>query len=172
LEEDQGYLMNCLFWSLEDITRPDIKNTKMNVHAPVSDFMSYPPYSVQPEDPLKLAQDLFLEHQIHHLLVTEEDRLMGILSYGDLLYLLNRMDNDGFEAYRNQVRLKNYKVSEIMSSQVITLQKEEPLLHALQLFLDKRINALPIMDGEKLVGIITSRDIIKGLVREASAETK
>ena len=134
--------------------------------------MSYPPYSVQPEDPLKLAQDLFLEHQIHHLLVTEEDRLMGILSYGDLLYLLNRMDNDGFEAYRNQVRLKNYKVSEIMSSQVITLQKEEPLLHALQLFLDKRINALPIMDGEKLVGIITSRDIIKGLVREASAETK
>ena len=134
--------------------------------------MSYPPYSVQPEDPLKLAQDLFLEHQIHHLLVTEEDRLMGILSYGDLLYLLNRMDNDGFEAYRNQVRLKNYKVSEIMSSQVITLQKEEPLLHALQLFLDKTINALPIMDGEKLVGIITSRDIIKGLVREASAETK
>ncbi|MCB0600692.1 MAG: CBS domain-containing protein [Saprospiraceae bacterium] len=143
----------------------------MNVNAPVSDYMSYPLYSVQPEDPLKLAQDLFQEHQIHHLLVTEEDRLMGILSYGDLLYLLNRMDNDGFEAYRNQVRLKNYKVNEIMSSKVITLQKDEPLLHALNLFLDKRINALPVMDGDKLVGIITTRDIIKKLVKEAMVKT-
>lgn len=143
----------------------------MNVNAPVSDYMSYPPYSVQPEDPLKLAQELFLEHQIHHLLVTEDEQLRGILSDGDLLYLLNRMDNDGFEAYRNQVRLKNYKVNEIMSSQVITLQKDEPLLNALNLFLEKRINALPIMDGDKLVGIITTRDIIKNLVKAAAVKT-
>ena len=107
----------------------------------------------------------------HHLLVTEDEQLRGILSYGDLLYLLNRMDNDGFEAYRNQVRLKNYKVNEIMSSQVITLQKDEPLLNALNLFLEKRINALPIMDGDKLVGIITTRDIIKNLVKAAAVKT-
>ncbi len=125
---------------------------------------------VNPDDRLLVAEAHFREKKIHHLLVTKNDKLVGILSFGDLLYLLNRMNNDGFEQYRNRIRLKNYRVSEIMTQSVVTIQINEPIINALELLLHKKINCLPVLDGTDITGILTTRDILKYLVKDATSK--
>ena len=73
---------------------------------------------------------------------------------------------DKYEEHLNKVRLKNYSVEEIMTSGVATLKPSDFIRTALNIFKENLFHALPVIDDGKLVGIISSQDIIISLANQ------
>ena len=115
----------------------------------VSDWMSSKVITIDVNDRISKVEQLFDAHNIHHLLVVEGGKLVGIISTDDLL-----------KAYRSDGE-KLTKVSEIMTPNPMTIEQDDNLGLAADIILANRFHALPVMDGLELVGIITGHDLIR-----------
>ncbi|MFK7810531.1 MAG: HPP family protein [Saprospiraceae bacterium] len=139
----------------------------MNVLDPISTIMTKDVLTVSPEDKLQEAQKIFDQHKIHHLPVTDkEGHVLGMLSVTDLHYFLRGKSINSYEIILNDIRLKNYKVEEIMTKGLAKISSTDRILTALKIFKENLFHAMPIVDDEKLVGIITTHDIISNLANE------
>ncbi len=136
----------------------------MNVNAKISTLMTPEVFTVNPEENLLEVKNLFDQHAIHHLPVVEEDQLVGMVSKSDLLYFLKGNPSDDFDGVLNQVRLKHAKVNRVMTKGLAKLSSKESILTALKVFKENLFHAIPIVDDEKLVGILSTQDIINSLV--------
>jgi len=136
----------------------------MNVNANISTLMTSDVLTIAPADDLLEVKELFDEHAIHHLPVVKEGQLVGMVSKSDLLYFLKGNVTDDFDGPLNQVRLKQGKVEGVMTKGLATLSSTESLLTALKVFKANLFHAIPIVDDEKLVGILSTQDIINNLV--------
>jgi acetoin utilization protein AcuB len=129
----------------------------------VKDRMRETLLTVEPDAGLAEAADLIAKHEIRHLPVVKSGRLVGILT-----------DRDIREAWPSQatslaIREIRYKldkvpVSEVMSAPVVTVAPRTPLSEAARLMHERKIGALPVVEGETLVGILTESDLIDTLV--------
>ena len=138
----------------------------MNTKAPVSSIMTTKVLTIAPDDPVKVAKELFDLNKIRHLPVLEDEKLVGILSGSDLLHFLRYLDKDSQEPYVNDLRLKNYKVGEIMQTELATVEEEDSIRSILEVFSQNVFHALPVMRRGELVGIVTTQDIVKALLQE------
>lgn len=142
------------------------KASEMNTKAPVSSIMTTNVLTIAPDDPVKVAKEIFDLNKIHHLPVLEDEELVGILSGSDLLHFLRYLDKDSQEPYLNDLRLKNYKVGEIMQTDLATVEEEDSIRSILEVFSQNVFHALPVMRNGELVGIVTTQDIVKALLEE------
>jgi len=138
----------------------------MNVNANISTLMTPEVITVQPESDLLVVKELFDQHAIHHMPVVKEGKLVGMVSKSDLLYFLKGNPTDDFDGALNQVRLKHGKVSRVMTKGLAKLSSNESVLTALKVFKENLFHAIPIVDDEKLVGILSTHDIIENLVEQ------
>ena len=107
--------------------------------------------TVHPEDSLEVVKELLFEKHFHHLPVTENGKLVGIITSWDLIKSDKRFAEYG-----------NFKVKDMMTHQVATLGPNELIGAAAMIFLRHLFHGLPIVDEEGfLVGIITTHDILK-----------
>ena len=143
----------------------------MNTKAPVSSIMTTKVLTISPDDPVKVAKEIFDLNKNRHLPVLEEEKLVGILSGSDLLHFLRYLDKDSQEPYLNDLRLKNYKVGEIMQTELATVDEEDSILSILEVFSQNVFHALPVTRGDELVGIVTTQDIVKALLKEETEAT-
>jgi len=135
----------------------------MNVLNPISTIMSTNLKVVMPTDSIKKVQDLFETHKVHHLPVVDAKKILGIVSKSDFLYFVK----DNSERKLIEKTLLNYwKVAEIMTKEVTTVQKEDTIMKALEIFARNQFHCLPVLDGEVLVGIVTPYDFIKKVIKE------
>ena len=111
-------------------------------------------------DQLSLANDIMQLGRVRHLPVLDDDgRLAGILSQRDLFRgALAHALGYGQRAQRKM--LDSLLVKEVMSSDVITTRPDTPLVEAARVLLDRKIGCLPVVEGEKLVGILTEADFV------------
>ena len=65
-----------------------------------------------------------------------------------------------------QTPLKIYTAEEVMNKKVFTLEINDRISFALEMLRDNVFSALPVLDGQKLVGLVTSLDIIKTLAKD------
>ncbi len=144
------------------------KPDDMNTNAPISSIMTQRVLTISPEDKVKLAKETFETNRIHHLPVMQEEQLVGILSSSDLLHFMRYLDKDSQEPYLNDLRLKNYKVGEIMQTNLATVNQADSIRSILEVFSQNVFHALPVMNGDELVGIVTTQDIVKALLLEES----
>jgi acetoin utilization protein AcuB len=141
----------------------------MNLLAPVQTIMSKDLITIHVDDTLKTVEDLFLKHKIHHLPVVEANHLIGIVSKSDYLFF-KRGFNDRKEDNRvDLLRLKTHKVSEIMTRGVATLEPDQKINVALEIFKENIFHAIPIIEDDRLVGMLTTYDIIKNLAVDKGA---
>ncbi len=96
------------------------------------------------------------KHGVGALLVLEENRLAGIISERD---------------YTRKIALKDKsshttKVSEIMTREVFTVQKEESIDNCMRYMHDKGFRHLPIMDGENVIGMLSIKDVLGAMLSE------
>ncbi len=132
----------------------------MNLQNPISSIMTSPVKTLAPEDNLQAAKDIFVENSIHHIPVVSEEELVGILSKTDYLYFLKPIHKDSEEQYHNHIILKNYKIEEAMTKRVTWVSSSDTIKTALEIFSENLFHAIPVLDHGKLVGIITTHDII------------
>jgi acetoin utilization protein AcuB len=118
------------------------------------------------DDKLKKVQEIFESRKFHHLLVVEEEELVGIVSDRDLLKQLSPFINTDSERFQDMSTLDK-RVHQIMTRKPITAGKEDTVREAAELFIKKRISCLPILSPEnEIIGLVTWKDILKKLILE------
>ncbi len=96
------------------------------------------------------------KHGVGALLVLEEDRLAGIISERDYTRKIALKDKSSHST----------KVSDIMTQDVFTVQKDETIDNCMRHMHDKGFRHLPIMDGEKVVGMLSIKDVLGAMLSE------
>ena len=126
--------------------------------------------TVPPETPILEARRLMLDKRIRHLLVTEDDRLVGIVTDRDIrLNLPSRATS--LSVWEINHLLLKLTVDEVMTRGVITIGPDREARDAAQLMLDHAIGALPVTDGGTLMGIITETDVLRAFVWMSGGQT-
>jgi CBS domain-containing protein len=120
----------------------------------VGQFMTTDLFTVHPEDLVDLAASLMDWERIRHVPVEDDGKLVGLISHRAVLRLVARGHLDRAESEKVAVR-------EIMRTDPITVAPTTTTLQVLQLMRDHKVGALPVVDGDKLVGIVTERDLIE-----------
>ena len=126
--------------------------------------------TVPPDTTLLSAQNILEKKQINHLLVVDSDgELLGIVSDRDLK---KSWASSATTLSKNELMylLDQVTVASIMAKKTITIAPGTTIERAALLMNENRINALPVVEGDQLVGIITSRDVIKILLEAIGIE--
>ncbi|MGE5284268.1 MAG: CBS domain-containing protein [Actinomycetota bacterium] len=119
--------------------------------------MTRNPKTVSPDDPLSLAAGILREHRFHHLPVVEGGRLVGILSDTDLRNASYAPMPAGGAAGDRPVR-------EAMRTEVWSVTPDDSVEDALLVLTREKFGALPVLSGDRLVGIITRADLLNAFV--------
>lgn len=114
-------------------------------------------------DSLQHAAQLVREKGLRTLPVMDGDRLVGVVTDRDIRRALPS-DATSLEIREINYLLDRVKVSEIMTKKVITVPPESTIEEAAKILRDRKIGGLPVMDGGKLLGIITKTDILDILI--------
>jgi acetoin utilization protein AcuB len=125
----------------------------------VKDSMTREVVVLSPETTAGEALALCRERRIRHLPVLEAGRLVGIVSDRDL-----RSAAPGLGDPARASALEKIRVSEVMTRDVATTRPDDPIEEAANRMREKRIGCLPVED-ERLVGILTSSDVMEALVQ-------
>jgi len=144
----------------------------MDFTAPVSKFMTRNLVTVVPGDPLSAVKAIFDSQRIHHIPVVRYTKLVGLISKTDFMHFLRGMAPSSYDKLVEQNRLQNYTAEDIMTKGIATLESTERLNVAIELFSENLFHAIPIVDNDELVGMLTTLDIIKVLVEEDNARIK
>ncbi|MGB1200694.1 MAG: CBS domain-containing protein [Cognaticolwellia aestuarii] len=124
------------------------------------------------DNTLESAKDLFELHNIHHILIKDEATLAGVITDSDLWKNLSPTVGTRNETSQDSFTL-NKKVHLIMARDLITATEDLAINEAVLLFYDHNISCLPIVDEKNQpIGIVTWRDIIKVLALQYRRKTK
>lgn len=129
----------------------------------VSDWMTRKVFTVASDSSVSEAMNLIRSKKIKHIPVVKDDKLKGIVSDRDIRdYSPSKATT--LDVYELHYLLATARVKEIMKSGVITVASDTPIEEAAMLLYDKNIGCLPVMEGGRLVGIISDRDIFHALI--------
>ncbi len=132
----------------ENITRVE----ELAYELQINEVMTENVYSLAPDMKMEEALDIFQEERFSGAPVTEQDKLIGILSIEDLIRALREKRLDA-------------TVSDYMTSTPTTVRGFDPVVEALKTFAMTKFGRLPVLDKEgSLIGIITKGDISNGLL--------
>ncbi len=123
----------------------------------VRNFMSSPVVTLTSSTRAIDALELMQARKIRRIPVTEDGRLTGILTLGDIQAVLGQQEHS--------VRRASTKLGDIMTREVRTVAPDDPLERAARVMLDHDVSGLPVLDDGKLVGIITESDIFLAFTR-------
>jgi CBS domain-containing protein len=113
-------------------------------------------YSVAPGDPVLTAIRKMAEHHIGALLVMNGEKLAGIVSerdYARKVVLLGRSSTET-------------KVESIMTAKVVTVTPKQDAHDCMRLMTDMRIRHLPVVSGERVVGVLSIGDLVRAVIEE------
>lgn len=135
----------------------------MNKNAPVSEIMTTNLVVVSPNTTLDKVKELFETHVFHHVPVVNNHCLCGIISKSDLYRVSHSIDlfHSKTNEELNRRLFKSLLAEEVMASNTVVLTPDDTISHAVELLSLNQFHALPVVEGEKLVGILTTYDLIK-----------
>ncbi len=134
----------------------------------VKDIMSPNPVRVSSNETMWAVKRVFEKHTFHHLLVVDDGVLTGVLSDRDYLKTVSPHVKSGAISSRD-LETMNKKVHQIMSHKIIAIGANEPVMKAVMLFNQNKISCLPVLENEKVVGIVSWRDVMRFLEQRVLA---
>lgn len=121
--------------------------------------------TIPPDTSLQKAKEIIDEKRINHLLVVDKNGdLIGIVSDRDIKQT-SASPATTLSVHELNYLLTQLTVEPIMSKKIITISPGTTIERAALIMQKNRINALPVIEDEKLVGIITSSDVMRVLLR-------
>lgn len=127
-------------------------------------WMKHPVHSVKPLDSIQHARELMEKYRVNQLPVAVDGRLVGIITDRDLRDAFPSAF-DSFLSERRKARVvkadsRTVTVEMVMTSNVATIGPEASIADAAQLMRQERIGALPVVEGDRLLGILTRSDML------------
>lgn len=113
-------------------------------------------YSIEPEKPVLEAMRLMAQYEIGALVVMQGAQMLGVVSERD---------------YARKVILKGCSssdtaVRQIMSSPVLTVHPHQSVRECMQIMTDKRVRHLPVVENQRVVGVLSIGDLVRTVVEE------
>lgn len=135
----------------------------MKQHVPVSTIMSKNVVKITLTDNLTKAESLFKKHNIRHIPVVEGNKILGILSYTDLLRISFADAVDDEEVV--DVTVYNmFTIEQVMSKNLVKVSPDTSIKETAEILASREFHALPVCEGDLLVGIVTTTDLIQYLI--------
>lgn len=137
----------------------------------VGERMSRPVISVSPEESINDVLAMFRKEHIRRAPVMKEGKLVGIVSERDLLNA-SPSSATSLSVWEINYLISKVKVKNVMTKKVITVDKDTPIEEAARIMADKKIGGLPVVTGDKVVGMITETDLFRILLELMGARQK
>ncbi len=130
--------------------------------------MSTPVVSVSPEATIKEAARLLVERRISALPVVDSaGELVGIVSEADLLPMETRPDpRTQATPIPPTAGSAPRHVAEVMTRKVVTVPTDGEVSQAARLMIEADVKRLPVVEGSRVVGIVSRRDLVKVIARQ------
>ncbi|NLZ29203.1 MAG: CBS domain-containing protein [Methanomicrobiales archaeon] len=121
-----------------------------------------PMYTIQVEERAVHLRRRMLDGDIDRFIVEEDDSVLGIVTETDVAKALYAF-KDIVEGTRQEFRIRNLLVRDIMSTPLITVDADTGVSDVIDLMLKKNISSVPVMENEKIAGIVTRNSLIQAL---------
>jgi CBS domain-containing membrane protein len=138
----------------------------MKNNVPVSSIMTKNVVKLNLTDELTKAESLFKKHHIRHIPVVNGNVIVGILSYTDLLRISFADAVDEDEKVVDVVVYNMFSVEQVMARNLVKVSPDCSIREVAEILASKEFHALPVVQGDLLVGIVTTTDLIKYLIAQ------
>ncbi|SDX32451.1 CBS domain-containing protein [Flavobacterium degerlachei] len=133
----------------------------MKNNVPVSDIMTKNVIKLNLSDELTKAEELFKKHKIRHIPVVSNNKIVGMLSYTDLLRVSYADAADDAADNVESIVFNMFTVRQVMAKEIVIISPSSTIREAAEILSKFEFHALPVCEGELLVGIVTTTDLIK-----------
>jgi len=141
----------------------------MNMSAQVRDWMTPNPITINSGASVGEARATMERDDIRRLIVIDEDHaLVGIISWGDVVEAWPSRFTMLAPSEAREL-MARVLVDEVMTEAVLSVDPETSIAEAVNLMFEHHIGALPVLEGQRIVGILSNSDLLRGLVRIVSA---
>jgi CBS domain-containing protein len=113
-----------------------------------------------PDDPVRQAVALLAEHRIGAVPVVDGDTVVGVFSERDLVYCLRAGDT----------AVLDRPVREVMTAPAVTVTPADAVMGALSLMTRRRIRHLPVVEGGRMIGLVSIGDLVKYRIERVEAD--
>ncbi|MDN3666023.1 CBS domain-containing protein [Algibacter miyuki] len=134
--------------------------------APISMIMTQDVISLKKSDKLETAEHLFKKHKIRHIPVVNGNVIVGMLSYSDLLRLSFADITNDDDSVADVMVYNMFTIDQVMKRNIVTVSSANSIKEVAEILASKEFHALPVVDNNKLKGIVTTTDLIKYLLKQ------
>ncbi|WP_115461238.1 CBS domain-containing protein [Winogradskyella aurantiaca] len=137
----------------------------MRRDVPVSEIMTKDIIALSRGDDLERAEMLFKRHKIRHIPVVSEEVIIGMLSYSDLLRISFADAVDESETEVDTLVYNMFSIEQVMVKNVTTVTADTTIKEVAKILAKEEFHALPVIENDYLVGIVTTTDLINYMLR-------
>lgn len=136
----------------------------------VKAWMQSPVHVTHPQDSIERARGLCERHRVNQLPVVTDDRLVGIVTDRDLRDAFPSIAEEAAHPKAAHGITAAMRVEDIMTRAVVTVAEDDPIDQAATIMRRERIGALPVLRGNRIVGILARSDLLAALVALAQRD--
>ena len=134
--------------------------------------MTLNPVTISPDASVVEASELMKKEMVHRLPVLDKDKkLVGVISEKDILYA-SPSPASSLSIHEMAYLLSQLTVRKLMTKNPVTISKDVPVEEAARIMVDEDLSCLPVVEGDRLVGIVSKSDLFKILIELFGARTK
>ena len=134
--------------------------------SPISTIMTKDVITLNNSDSLELAEHLFKSNHIRHIPVVKDEMIIGMLSYTDLLRISFADAVDEDEETVDTVVYNMFTIGQVMAKNLVSVGSDTTIKEVAKVLAKKEFHAIPVVDNNKLVGIVTTTDLINYLLKQ------
>lgn len=138
----------------------------MKQRMPISMIMSKDLITINKSDDLTTAERLFKRNNIRHIPVVNGSKIVGMLSYTDLLRISYADAVDVYETEVDTMVYNMFTIEQVMAKNLIKVSPQATIKEVAEILSEREFHAIPVVDEEVLVGIVTTTDLINYLLEQ------
>lgn len=139
---------------------------------PVSKIMTRELITLSLSDDLYNAERLFKKHNIRHIPIVEKEHIIGMLSYSDLKRISFLDSYDEHEVEIDNAIYDILSIYKLMVKNPVQINSSVTIKFVAEILATNEFQALPVVENDVLVGIVTTTDLLKYLLAQYELETK
>ena len=133
---------------------------------PITVIMTDNPITLNSDDDLTTAEELFKIHKIRHIPIVQGRKVIGMLSHTDLLRVSYKDNVEEYETEFDTVLNSEFTIEQVMTKNVAAVSTKTTIEEVAKILSKREFHALPVLEDDELIGIVTTTDLIQYLLNQ------